>query len=289
MAKRFNAPPDWPIPAGWSPPQDWVPDPAWPPAPAGWSFWVDEKPVEPPQPVAGYAPSYSAQSPPAPNYAAPAAYPAIGYPASYGPRVYPYAAPAASETNWRDRISPPAQALISAALLLPTPLGYLISFRGSFWPTWATYLVLDLWLVLVVAVWGRTTGRRVAAAGVAVAGLLVDRGTNAVFGVLDLPGGLAKWSFWISYALSMVLFVAAWGLARRRRATWALGLIPTFLLSVGALWYYNSEASWDSGWFTYWVVDVIAVFTVGCLLCWAVELLGRAGKPTATPLYTAPS
>jgi hypothetical protein len=41
-AKRFNAPPDWPVPSGdWTPGADWTPDPSWPPAPPGWQFWVE--------------------------------------------------------------------------------------------------------------------------------------------------------------------------------------------------------------------------------------------------------
>jgi hypothetical protein len=41
MSKRFNPPPNWPVPRGWQPPSDWKPDPSWPPAPDGWKLWVE--------------------------------------------------------------------------------------------------------------------------------------------------------------------------------------------------------------------------------------------------------
>lgn len=45
MTKRFNPPPNWPVPpVGWAPSPGWAPDPAWGPAPAGWQLWVDEAP-----------------------------------------------------------------------------------------------------------------------------------------------------------------------------------------------------------------------------------------------------
>lgn len=45
MTKRFNPPPNWPVPpVGWAPSPDWAPDPAWGPAPDGWQLWVDEAP-----------------------------------------------------------------------------------------------------------------------------------------------------------------------------------------------------------------------------------------------------
>jgi hypothetical protein len=45
MTKRFNPPPNWPVPpVGWAPSPGWAPDPAWGPAPEGWQLWVDEAP-----------------------------------------------------------------------------------------------------------------------------------------------------------------------------------------------------------------------------------------------------
>lgn len=44
MAKRYNPPPGWQVPAGsWRPSFAWQPDPAWPPAPVGWMFWVEQE------------------------------------------------------------------------------------------------------------------------------------------------------------------------------------------------------------------------------------------------------
>ncbi|MFI6325529.1 PASTA domain-containing protein [Nonomuraea sp. NPDC050556] len=43
MARRFNPPPNWPLPpTGWTPPKGWRPDPSWPPPPAGWQLWSDD-------------------------------------------------------------------------------------------------------------------------------------------------------------------------------------------------------------------------------------------------------
>lgn len=45
MTKRFNPPPNWPVPpVGWTPSPGWAPDPAWGPPPEGWQFWVDDAP-----------------------------------------------------------------------------------------------------------------------------------------------------------------------------------------------------------------------------------------------------
>lgn len=41
MAKRFNPPPNWPVPPeGWQPQPGWTPDPSWPAPPPGWQLWV---------------------------------------------------------------------------------------------------------------------------------------------------------------------------------------------------------------------------------------------------------
>jgi hypothetical protein len=43
VTRRFNPPPNWPLPPeGWRPPPGWKPDPAWPPAPPGWELWIDD-------------------------------------------------------------------------------------------------------------------------------------------------------------------------------------------------------------------------------------------------------
>ncbi|MGH8894422.1 MAG: Ltp family lipoprotein [Actinomycetes bacterium] len=45
MTKRYNPPPNWPVPPeAWTPPPGWQPDPAWGPAPDGWQVWTDDKP-----------------------------------------------------------------------------------------------------------------------------------------------------------------------------------------------------------------------------------------------------
>jgi peptidoglycan biosynthesis protein MviN/MurJ (putative lipid II flippase) len=74
----------------------------------------------------------------------------------------------------------------------------------------------------------------------------------------------------------MVLFVAAWGIARRQRATWAIGLLPTAGVVALALWFYSSPMDQEVVWLTIWVVD-IGVLVGGCLLCWACDVLFGGG------------
>ncbi len=56
---RFNAPPNWPLPAGFMPPEGWQPPVQWGPAPHGWRFWLQDHPqVQAPQFHQGVAPYY---------------------------------------------------------------------------------------------------------------------------------------------------------------------------------------------------------------------------------------
>ncbi|WP_179476330.1 hypothetical protein [Mycolicibacterium vinylchloridicum] len=78
---------------------------------------------------------------------------------------------------------PPAvQAAISAALLLPTLPAYFFAYRMNVpsWLSWALVLGLEVYFILVVALWSRRPSRRVAAAVVAVVGLGLDRALIAL-------------------------------------------------------------------------------------------------------------
>jgi hypothetical protein len=266
-APRFNVPPGWPIPQGWAPPPGWIPDPAWPPAPPGWRFWADG--------VAEAAPYGSSvgEYPSSSTYFATdgqtaAVHPRPGW--TTQPAVPPSAAAGAG-------MPPPAQAAVSAALILPSLLDYYLVYDGMDGPYWLSSVVialLEIYLAVVVAVWSRTPQRRVTAVALVLTGLVVDRGAEALnMNVFDEYSQGLFAAAWIAMVL---LFVAAWCVARRTMWISAAGLVPTLGLAALAAWFYSSGHA--LGWLQIWAIDV-GVFVAGCLMCWGLEVLvrGQAG------------
>lgn len=231
-SKRFNPPPNWPVPAGWSPPPSWDPPANWPPAPDGWRFWVDD--------------------------------------------VVPD--PESNEPN--PRRASATEAAVSALLLAPTLPAYLFVWDvewSSPYAVWGLFAWLGVYFVVVAAIFARSEARRWQAAGCAIAAVLLDRGLRAlpVFELTEWSLGL----FLMAWVGSMTLFVAAWGLARRMRRSWLLGLIPSAVVSVvvATLWYLSDSPATPAG---YWLRDV-GTFAVGCLLCWAFDRLPGSTSRTS--------
>ncbi|WP_328354339.1 hypothetical protein OG976_23395 [Mycobacterium sp. NBC_00419] len=154
---------------------------------------------------------------------------------------------------------------------------YFVSYgaEASFWLSWAVILLLELYFVVIVAFWSWPGARRAAAVTTAVLAVLLDRVPFAVYSVGD-GSSWWVWAFRCSYA-SLVLVVAAWGIARRRGVGWVLGLAPTGGLVVLVVWFYEHHSGGPLNWLAVWSID-IGVLVLGCLLCWGSERLFRGGR-----------
>lgn len=199
---------------------------------------------------------------------------------------------------------------ISAVLILPAFVLYAVGPYGQ--AVWWVHLLsqrflAELYLVAVVAVWGRSARRRILAVVVGLVGILVERGLSATiyrfragehFSSLDFFAGFHYLSsrgdvegaealhygglddvmsiFRVSYP-AMILFVAAWGIARRRTPWWLLGLLVSFPVIVLA-WragYETHQLVVEGPWLGNRLFD-IGVFVLCCLICWAFDAGGLA-------------
>ena len=199
----------------------------------------------------------------------------------------PYVAPtgAASDSS---------AGLVSALLLLPSLLAYgLVYGSASFssvWQPWWIINGLNLFFVLCVLSRARSAGQRTAAMLPAIAGLVIiglatspsrDVSLTSIFSTRHSVGGYTYTAPspdlmpWLMRApmLTILLFVLAWGLARRQ-GSWALGLIPAGLVLWWAIWYRENAFTGEAGWIGVWGLNV-GVFVVGCLACWAADALTR--------------
>ena len=193
-------------------------------------------------------------------------------------------------------------AMISAALIVPSLIAfgavYNIKTFDSPWQPWWIFMALNAYFVVCVALRARTDGRRAPAA-------LLALSAAAVYGFVTSPSpvwglgallqtamtnGAISWSdsstylLWASRvpALVIILYVAAWGLARRRNAAWGLGLAVTVVLVSLTTWY--GETHWHPalGWFGLWLAEV-GVLVLGCMVCWILDALSTPKQPHPTP------
>jgi serine/threonine protein kinase len=182
------------------------------------------------------------------------------------------------------------QAGISALLIVPTLVPfYIASVRlPRLRVRWVIdVLPVELYLVAVVAIWARSNRRRLLAVAVALLGVVVERAASFPYYGSD-AFAQPIWRYGIAY-FSMILFVAAWGVARRRHPLWLAGLpvgaailalliplthvIPEAVavpevVAVGWPW------SFHGSWLFNWVCD-IGLFVGCCLVCWAFDVLGN--------------
>jgi hypothetical protein len=198
------------------------------------------------------------------------------------------ASPIPGSTSGHAHRAPATEAVVSAALLLPTIVVFFLRsivvyqlgggaasiFRSDVW-NMALTAATDVYFIVVVAACGRTTTTRITAALMGLAASMLDLVTLALVYYTDY--GLAlQWIGNTGSGLSLVLFVASWGVARRRSSTWYFGLIATVVVAVVTSLMYQLEwanalfgaslLSWYVGW-----VCWIGAFVVGCLCCWAFD------------------
>ena len=194
--------------------------------------------------------------------------------------------------GFSDRFSPRTQGVISAVLMLST----LVVFFGY----WQILMVIDpnqaplfsvaftvfygVYFVVCVFFMARRQGsRRLAvivaaiAAGVDIAYTAYEISPSAV--ETETMTGLA-------YTVILIVYVAAWGIARRQHRNWWNGL-PLAMLVAGVCHLGVSpylEPSWFSFWFLY-----VGAFTAGCVICWVLDATARRSEPSPAPEPNRPS
>jgi hypothetical protein len=193
--------------------------------------------------------------------------------------------------------------MVSAALLLPTIVAFFIRstvvyqfdgagssiFRSDVW-NMALTVATDVYFIVVVAVRGRTTATRITAALLGLLASMLDLVTLALVYYTDY-GAVLQWIGSAGSGLALLLFVASWGVARRRDPAWYLGLIPAVIIAVLTSLAYQLQwanavlGAWLLSWYVGWILWVGA-FVVGCLCCWAFDSRSR-GAPA--PAWDSPA
>lgn len=208
----------------------------------------------------------------------------------------------------RQRNAAVCETWISALLILPALVFYAtVPYGYEVWTVhWlVTKLPAELYLVAVVAILGRTHKRRALAIALALLGAVIERALVAPLYSQHIPGhpyfysddfyagmnadfqngsaGASGKALFFAYA-SMILLVAAWGVARRRNRLWLIG-IPVSLLIISAAWavaYQPRQLLIEGPWLSNRVFD-IGVFVVCCLACWGFDAWGTSRNARSQP------
>ncbi|MBT0566650.1 hypothetical protein [Williamsia sp. CHRR-6] len=197
---------------------------------------------------------------------------------------------------------PPLVQGILAALVIPLAAGgvavqhYLFqpdyddgSLRSGYVGFGVAGMLAYLPLLVAVLIGGRSIGRRVGAAVLTSAAAFLDWGTVAVYNATDAFGDdvtTVRVFFAVCSGAATVLAVAAWGVARRRGLAWVFGLLPTLVMAVGlqVMFWQDFNSYWWSDNF-WWVSAALSgiVVLIGCLICWAIDGVGRGLRPPNPP------
>lgn len=186
------------------------------------------------------------------------------------------------------------EALVSAALVVPALIIWYLRLWAydTDWATdavriWALAwtVVLGGYFVAVVAVRVRTTARRRPAVIMGVAAMVLDAGNSALLSYATYSAPI-QWVDRVLTVVTLVLYVAAWGVARRRTPKWMIGLAPTLVIAVlvpllfATDWLYTA---FGTAWIAYMAVW-IGAFLLGCVICWGFDAMGSSATSTETPV-----
>lgn len=199
-----------------------------------------------------------------------------------------------------DRASSTTEAVVSAALVLPALIMWYLRLWAydTDWSVdairmWslAWTVVLGAYFVAVVAVRARTAAR-LPAVVMAVAAMVLDVGGSALSWYASASGP-AQWVDRILTVVTLVLFVAAWGVARRQTPKWVIGLAPALVIAIAVPvltasdWLYIIDIG--APWLAYTCVW-IGSFLLGCLACWGFDAMGSsASSPETRPAPAYPT
>jgi hypothetical protein len=177
-----------------------------------------------------------------------------------------------------ERFSPSRQSFISAALLIPTLVIYLVFLEGvrpaiedpysvgTAYGLWT--LVYSAYFVAVIGFVARNGACRKQALLIASAIAVLDTGYSWY---TSSPDALATRNFdHLVFTAIMIGYVAAWGVARRQHRAWQSGLAATIVVAAINEFGISIRGGWFIGWLTW-----PGVFVLCCLLCWAAEAFGK--------------
>jgi hypothetical protein len=178
-----------------------------------------------------------------------------------------------------NRYSPAGQVGVVAAAIIPTIVLYVgwwlipepenpylfVAELAVFCLLYGAYFVGILRLV------NRYPSRRESVSVAAILTILVD---TAVSCYTSLPNvQVAETALNIAYVAITVAYVAVWGVARRQSKSWMFGLPFAAAVSWAAqfgLYQHPGRSYWWEPWTAF-----VGTFVVGCLICWAFDLLVR--------------
>lgn len=145
-------------------------------------------------------------------------------------------------------------------------------------------VVLGGYFVAVVAARARTAARRLPAVIMGSAAMVLDVGGSVLVSYASYSGPVQ----WVDRTLTVVtltLYVAAWGVARRRTPKWVIGLAPAVVIAVlvpvvsASDWLYTAVGTPWVGYLSMWM----GAFLLGCLACWGFDAMGSATATAAAP------
>jgi hypothetical protein len=247
-------------------------------------------------PPTGYAPLAADTPHSAPNSAAPPPAGLTGQPYFIPARHPGYGHTPASGASG-------TEAFKSALLLVPTLIAYAVlhnsSSLTSLWQPWWILNGINAYFVVCVAARARAVNRRAPAVLLAMLGTVLVGLATSPSAQWSLTALLSKKQSYgdVSYAeppvelipwivrlpvIAALIFVAAWGVARRGNGSWVVGLVPAGLFVWLSIWYQEHQFTGGAGWFGYWLLT-IGMFVAGCIVCWAVDALANPRTPISPP------
>jgi Domain of unknown function (DUF4190) len=146
-------------------------------------------------------------------------------------------------------------------------------------------LLLDVGFVVVAYLRAITAGKRTAALIAGLIATAIDVGSLAL--IMYVPALADSVALGWLNGSTTILFVAVWGIARRRNPLWLVGLVPALIVSILVAysyrtgWVYETFGDGDGGgvaWLVYAVVWFGAV-ALGCAACWGFDAVGGSSTP----------
>ena len=143
-------------------------------------------------------------------------------------------------------------------------------------------LLYGAYFVAIIRLMNRYPQRRDLVWALAIVTVLVDTAVSCApeLPFVNIDGTLVN----SAYVAITIAYVAVWGLARRQSKSWIFGLpfaaivswVAQFGVAGVGLFLHPGGSYWWEPWTCF-----VGSFIIGCLFCWAFDLLGRRVKPRA--------
>jgi hypothetical protein len=142
-------------------------------------------------------------------------------------------------------------------------------------------LIYGVYFVGVISVVNKYPSRRASVLTAAILTVVADTVVSCCAELPDLH--LRETAVNIAYVAITVAYVAVWGIARRQGKSWVFGLPLAAVVSWAAQFGLYQHAGRSYWWEP--MTAFVATFVVGCLICWALDVLGRrASTRDAQPI-----